>query len=43
MRQLVFTMSMIVEGATENVSQFDKPLKSVYNKNVCFDKQYLCF
>ncbi len=34
---------MIVEGATEKVSQFDKALKSVYNKNVCFDKQKFVF
>ncbi len=27
---------LIIEGATENVSQFTMPLKSIYSKNIYF-------
>jgi hypothetical protein len=39
MEQHIFMLSLIIEGATENVSQFEIPLKLMYNKNVCFNEQ----
>jgi hypothetical protein len=35
------TFSLIIEGATEKVSQLIKPLKSIYNKIICF-KELKC-
>ncbi len=36
MEQNVFKLSLIIEGATEKVSQFTMLIKSIYNKNVLF-------
>jgi hypothetical protein len=36
MEQRIFTISLIIEGATEKVLQFQMPLKSIYNKNTWF-------
>jgi hypothetical protein len=33
------TFSLIIEGATEKVLQLIKPLKSIYNKSICFKEQ----
>ncbi len=34
-----FTLSLIIEGATENILQFVLPMKPINNKKFCFDKQ----
>jgi hypothetical protein len=31
-----FRLSLIIEGTTGKVSQFIMPLKSIYNKKICF-------
>jgi hypothetical protein len=43
LEQLILTLSLFVEGTTEKVSQFIKPLKLIYNKNVCFREQKCIF
>ncbi len=35
----LFRLSLIIEGATEKVSLFTMPLKSVYNKNFYFNEK----
>ncbi len=35
--------TLITEGATEKVAQFIMPLKSVYDKNLCFNGQKCIF
>jgi hypothetical protein len=39
MEQCVFEFSLIIEGATEKVLQFIRPLKSIYNGNFGFIEQ----
>ncbi len=39
MEQLIFSSSLIIEGATEKLSHFLMPLKSIYLKNNCFKCQ----
>jgi hypothetical protein len=38
-----FKLSVIIEGAAENVSQFIILLKSIYDKKLCFSKQKCIF
>ncbi len=35
----LFTLPLIIEGATEKVFEFMMPLKSIYNKNLSFIEQ----
>ncbi len=39
MEQRFFLFSLILEGATEKVLQFQMPLKSIYNRNFGFIEQ----
>ncbi len=39
MEQHVFAFSPIIEGTTEKVLQFIKPLMSIYNRNFGFVEQ----
>jgi hypothetical protein len=34
MEQHIFILQLIIEGATEKVSQFIAPMKEIYNKNI---------
>ncbi len=43
MEQHFFTLSLIEEGATENVLQYTMLLKSVFNKIFCFNEQNSIF
>jgi hypothetical protein len=43
MEQHIVRLSLISEGATEKVSQMAILLKSVYNKNLCFNEQKMNF
>jgi len=38
MEQHILRLSLITEGNTEKESQFIVPVKSIYNKNVCFNE-----
>ncbi len=38
-----FTLSLIIEGATEKILQFVLPMKQINNKKFCFDKQKIMF
>ncbi len=38
-----FAFSLIIEGTTEKVLQFTMPLKSINDKNLCFDQQKMYF
>ncbi len=38
-----FTVSLIVEGTTEKVSQFIMPLVSIYDKMLCLNEQKCIF
>jgi hypothetical protein len=40
---IFFKLSLIKEGATEKVSQFILPLKSIYNKTFCLITQNVFF
>ncbi len=42
-KQQDLTLSFIVEGTTEKVSHFIMPLKSIYNRNFCFNQQKYIF
>ncbi len=43
MGQLVYTLTLIIEGATEKVLQFQMMLKSIYNKNFGFNEKKCIF
>jgi hypothetical protein len=43
MEQHVFAFLLIIEGTTEKVLQFIMPLKSIYNQNLGFIGQKMCF
>ena len=42
-RSTFFAFSIIIEGATEKVLPLIMQLKSIYDKNLCFDKQKFIF
>ncbi len=39
MEQHVFTFSLVIEGTTEKVLQFEMPVRSMYNQNLGFIEQ----
>jgi hypothetical protein len=39
MEQCIFTLSLIIEGVNEKVSQFIKPQKSIYNKELFYEQK----
>ncbi len=43
LNSMLFKLSLIIEGAIEKISQFIMPLKSIDNKNVCFNEQIVYF
>jgi len=43
MKNIIFTMSLKVEGSSGKGLEFIMPLVSIYNKNFCFNEQKVLF